>query len=98
MKDSAGFLLPFVTGDAFNFSGFSNRKYDALVDEIVAMKPSPEREAKIIEAEKILLNDQAVVVPLYHYVTTYAVGPRIQKYEVSPLVGVTLFEEVELRK
>jgi oligopeptide transport system substrate-binding protein len=98
LKDPSAFLLPFVTKDPFSFSGFSNARYDALVEEIVSMKPSPEREAKIIKAEKILLNEEAVVVPLYHYVTTYAVGPRIQKYEVSPLVGVTLYEEVELRK
>jgi ABC-type oligopeptide transport system substrate-binding subunit len=98
LKDPAAFLLPFVTKDPFSFSGFSNARYDRLVDEIVSMRPSPEREAKIIQAEKILLNEEAVVVPLYHYVTTYAVGPRIQKYEVSPLVGVTLFEEVELKR
>ncbi len=98
LKDPAAFLLPFVTKDPFNFSGFSNARYDELVDEIVTLRPSPEREAKIFQAEKILLNQEAVVVPLYHYVTTYAVGPRIRKYEVSPLVGVTLFEEVELKK
>ncbi|MBS1962368.1 MAG: peptide ABC transporter substrate-binding protein [Bdellovibrionales bacterium] len=97
MKDPAGFLLAFVTKDPFNFSGFSNARYDALVEEIAGMKPSPEREKKIFEAEKILLNEQAVVVPLYHYVTTFAVGPRVKRYDVSPLVGVTLFEEVELK-
>ena len=97
LKDPAAFLLPFVTKDPFSFSGFSNAKYDALVEEIVSMKPSPARENKIFAAEKILLNEQAVVVPLYHYVTTYAVGPRILKYDVSPLVGVTLFEEVEIK-
>lgn len=98
LKDPAGFLLAFVTKDPFSFSGFSNARYDALVEEIVAMRPSAEREAKIIQAEKILLNEQVVVVPLYHYVTTYAVGPRIRKYDVSPLVGVTLFEEVEMNR
>ena len=97
LKDPAGFLLAFVSKDPFNFSGFSSARYDALVEQIVAMRPSPERETKIFEAENILLHDEAVVVPLYHYVTTYAVGPRIRKYEVSPLVGVTLFEEVELQ-
>jgi oligopeptide transport system substrate-binding protein len=98
MRDPSSFLLPFVTGDPFNFSNYSNSRYDRLVEEIVAMRPSPEREAKIIAAEKILLNEDVVVVPLYHYVSTYAVGPRIKRFDVSPLVGVTLFEEVELDK
>jgi oligopeptide transport system substrate-binding protein len=98
LKDPSAFLLPFVTNDPFNFSHFSNPRYDALVEEIVGMKPSSAREAKILQAEKIILNEQVVVVPLFHYVTTYAVGPRIKKFEVSPLVGVTLFEEVELKK
>ncbi len=97
MHDPAVFLAAFVTKDPFNFSGYSNPAYDRLVSEIVAMKPSSEREKKIIEAQKIVLVKDAVVVPLYHYVTTYAVGPKINRYDVSPFSGVTLFEEVELK-
>ncbi len=97
MQDPAVFLAGFVTKDPFNFSGYSNPKFDRLVDEIVAMRPSAVREAKIIEAQRIVLESDAVVVPLYHYVTTFAVGPRIKTYDVSPLSGVTLFEEVELK-
>lgn len=96
LSDPSAFLLPFVSKDPFNFSGFSNAHYDQLVDEIVSMRRSPERELKIIQAEKILLSEEVAIVPLYHYVTTYAIGPRVLKYDVSPLVGVTLFEEIEL--
>lgn len=96
MQDPAVFFLPFLTGDSFAFTHYANPTYDRLVEEIFAMKPSKEREAKMIEAQKILVEKDAVVVPLYHYVSTYAVGPRILKYEMNPL-GVTLFEEVEMK-
>ncbi len=96
MADPAIFLSPFLSGDPFSFSHYSNPAYDRLVGEIFAMKPSPEREAKMIEAEKILVDQDAVVVPLYHYVSTYAVGPRVAKYEVNPF-GITQFEEVEMK-
>lgn len=96
MQDPAVFFLPFLTGDPFSFVHYSNLTYDRLVEEIFAMKPSKDREAKMIEAQKILVERDAVVVPLYHYVSSYAVGPRVLKYEISPL-GVTLFEEVEMK-
>ncbi|MBC7385447.1 MAG: peptide ABC transporter substrate-binding protein [Cryobacterium sp.] len=97
LRDPTHFLLPFTTKDPYSFSHYSNAKYDRLVEEIVGMMPSKEREAKIIAAQKIILEDDVVVVPLFHYVSTYAVSDRVKKFEMSPLVGVTLFEEVRLR-
>lgn len=96
MQDPALFLSAFATGDPFSFSHYSNSTYDRLVEEIFAMKPSKEREAKMILAQKILVEKDVVVVPLYHYVSTYAVGPRVSKYDVNPF-GITLFEEVEMK-
>lgn len=96
MQDPSLFLTPFMTGDPFSFSHYSNPVYDRLVAEIIAMRPSKEREAKMIEAQRILLEQDVVVVPLFHYVSTFAVGPRVLKYEMNPF-GVTQFDEVEMK-
>jgi oligopeptide transport system substrate-binding protein len=96
MIDPAVHLLPFTTNDPFSFTGYSNPRYDRLIDEIVGMKPSPERERKIVEAQKILIEEDCVVVPVYHYVSTYAVGPRVSKFRMNPL-GYSHFEEIELK-
>jgi ABC-type oligopeptide transport system substrate-binding subunit len=96
MIDPAMYLTPFTTNDPFSFTKYANADYDRLVEEIVALRPSPVREKKIVEAQRILLEEEVLVVPIYHYVSTFAVGPRMTKYGMSP-VGHTLFEEVEMK-
>jgi len=96
MRDPALFLTAFMTDDPFSFSHYSNPTYDRLVAEILSMRPSKEREDKMIEAQRILLEQDVVIVPLYHYVSTFAVGPRLVKFQVNPF-GVTHFEEVEMK-
>jgi oligopeptide transport system substrate-binding protein len=96
MSDPAIYLTPFMSGDPFSFTKYANPKYDRLVEEIVSLRPSPTREKKIVEAQRILLEEDAVIVPIYHYVSTFAIGPRVAKYGMSPL-GYTLFEEVEMK-
>lgn len=97
MQDPTPFLLPFVTRDPFSFSGYANPKYDRLVEEIVGMRPSEKRAEKMKEAQEILISEAVLIVPLFHYMASYAVGPRVAKFPVSPIVGVTLFEEVEMK-
>ena len=96
MIDPAVHLLAFTTKDPFSFSDYSNPKYDALVAQIVGMKPSQARARLIADAQKILLEEDVIVVPIYHYVSTFALGARVAKYGMNPL-GYTRFEEVELR-
>src|SRR5690606_3457237 len=96
MLDPAIHLLPFTTNDPFTFTNYSNPKYDRLIGEIVSMKPSQERSRKIADAQKILLQEDVIVVPVYHYVSTFALGPRVAKYGMNPL-GYTRFAEVEMR-
>lgn len=95
--DPISHLSAFTTGDPNNFSGFANRAYDELVAEIVDLRPGPGRTARIREAQRILVDDEVVVVPLYHYVQTHAVARRVGNFRVNPM-GVIRFDELRLEE
>lgn len=78
-------LMSFVGDDTNNFTGWKNAEYDHLVDEIVTTPNGPERTAKILRAQKILVDDEAVVVPVYHAWQTHVVSPRITGYRANPI-------------
>lgn len=94
--DPIQILEVFTTGSPFNYLKWSDPGYDRLVREIGAMKPGPAREAKIREAQAILVDREAIVVPVYHYVQNHAVGPRVQGFRASPF-GVIRFNELKAR-
>jgi oligopeptide transport system substrate-binding protein len=88
-------LKVFTTGNLNNFSGCSNLKYDALVQEIENLAPGAKRESKIFAAQKILLEDEAAVIPIYHYVQHTAVSPRIKQFKVNS-IGMIQFKDLRL--
>jgi oligopeptide transport system substrate-binding protein len=90
-------LRVFVTGNLNNFSGFSNSKYDSLVQEIEFMNPGTQRENKIFAAQKILLEEEAAVVPLYHYVQQTAVSARVKDFRVNS-TGMIQFRDLSFVK
>ncbi len=94
--DPISHLEVFTTGNPNNYTGWSSPAYDALVREIARMKPGKARAARIVAAQKILLEDETVVVPIYHYVQTHAVSPRVSGFRVSPF-GVIRFDELGVR-
>lgn len=96
MMDPLIFLSAFTTGDPLTFTKYSNPKYDRLVEEIEFLEPGPSRDKKIKAAQKIIVEDEALVVPIYHYVSTQVVGERVETYPVN-FFGNTRFEEVRLK-
>ena len=82
-RDPVVQLQVFVTGNPNNYSGWSNAEYDRLVSQIEESSPGAAREAKIIAAQKILA-DEAVLIPLYHYVQVNAVKPEVEGFIVNP--------------
>lgn len=96
-KDPLIFISPFGTNDPFSFTKTSDVKMDRKISEIRSLPDGPERTAALIAAEKWIVEDEALVVPLYHYVTAYLLGPRIEKLEINPF-GHTRYDEVRLKK
>jgi len=94
--DPISHLQVFMRGNPNNFTGWANDRYDQLVREIESMELGPEREKRVLQAQKILLEDEAVIVPIYHYILNHAVSKRVTGFECNPF-GVVKFGELGLR-
>jgi oligopeptide transport system substrate-binding protein len=94
--DPIQILESFTTGDPNNYLKWSDPDYDRLVREIAALAPGPARERKIREAEEVLVDREAIVVPIYHYVQNHVVAARVQGFKVNPF-GVIRFDELRIR-
>ena len=63
----------FHSSSQFNYGHFSNPEFDRLVDAAAAINDPPERQLAYIEAERILTEEEAAVIPLFH--TLFYVAP-----------------------
>ncbi len=93
--DPISHLKVFTTGNLNNYSGCSNQQYDLLVNQIEGMIPGAAREAKIRQAQKILVEDEAALVPIYHYVQNTGVLPRVRGFQVNSF-GIVQFQDLHL--
>lgn len=78
-----------------NPTGCSHAEYDRIVSEIEIEKSGPKREKLIRDAQKILVDDEAMVIPLFHYVQNYAVSQRVKNFRANPF-GVIRLNELEV--
>jgi oligopeptide transport system substrate-binding protein len=83
-EDPVPHLEVFLTGNPNNYTGASLPRYDALVSRVRRMLPGAERERLIVQAQKILLEEEAIVIPLYHYVQTHMASPGLKGFAVNP--------------
>jgi hypothetical protein len=60
------------------------------------MSPGPDRQERIFEAQRLLVDEEAVIVPLYHYVQTHAVAEAVAGFRVNPF-GMIRFDELSVR-
>jgi oligopeptide transport system substrate-binding protein len=93
--DPVPHLQVFTSGNPNNYTGWSSAKYDGLVRDVEGMPPGPARLKKILAAQEILLEDDVVIVPIYHYVQNHAVSKRVKEFHVSPF-GAIPFDEIRL--
>lgn len=59
----------FATGSQYNYGSFSNPSFDRLVERAANSSDPAERQIMYIQAERILCETEAVIIPIYH--TTY---------------------------
>jgi oligopeptide transport system substrate-binding protein len=90
--DPNTFLSCWITGDGNNRTGWSSRRYDALLREAAREVDPPRRFAILREAEALLL-DEGPTIPIYHYSTNELVKPYVHgihqtALDVHPLTYV----------
>src|SRR5262249_36775587 len=90
-------LSSFQGDDPNNPTGWKNAEYDRIVDELSTMPSGPKRLAKIRRAQRILVAEDAIVIPLFYSLTQYVVSPRLKGLRANPL-NVVRFEELSLRE
>ncbi len=79
--DPNTFLAMFISGDGNNRTGFSNRRYDELIAEANATVDQERRFEIFREAETLLVEEEAVIAPIYYYV-------GVQLYHADKLGGI----------
>jgi len=67
VNDPDNFLREIFHSDSeYNFGRFANRDFDKLVDTAVQSKNASERQVTYIQAERLLCESEAALIPLYH--------------------------------
>ncbi|MHA0855833.1 peptide ABC transporter substrate-binding protein [Paenibacillus sp. CMAA1364] len=66
-NDPMNFIDLWTTGGGNNDTGFSNAAYDQLVKDARVSQDNVERMASMAKAEKILIEDEQAILPIYYY-------------------------------
>ncbi len=74
--DPTTFIEMFVTDGGHNQTGWSNRKYDQLVEAAYAEVDAKKRQQLLIDAETILLAELPIL-PIYHLTSPFLLSPCV---------------------
>ncbi len=83
--DPSTFLEVFDSASGNNWTGWRNADYDRLLKEARRTLDTSSRIAFYNTAEKILLQKDVVILPLFYQKNSALIGPRVRKLELSPL-------------
>ncbi len=89
-NDPGSFLDLFVTGNPYNRGRYANPAYDELIKE-ASIKNGNDLEARwqnYLDAEKLLLETDAGIIPVYQVVEGHLRNPKIKGY-VSHTAGAS---------
>ena len=81
-NDPNTFLDMFVSDGPNNNTGWSNAKYDQLIDQAKSAANPNQRMAILRDAEAILLEDMPIV-PIYFYVSINMVRPHVKGFHAN---------------
>jgi oligopeptide transport system substrate-binding protein len=85
--DPMTFLDLFESTSAYNTSGYKNERYDQLIRDARKEADSAKRMDMLLEAERILLEDDAAIAPWRFYGAAYLVRPTIKNFVAQPYGG-----------
>ena len=83
--DAANFFEVFRTGAGSNRTGWGDAEFDRIVEEARDLQDPRVRAERYQQAERILLQDQVAIFPLFHRKNTVLVGRRVGSLKISPL-------------
>ncbi|MCM0604866.1 MAG: peptide ABC transporter substrate-binding protein [Xanthomonadaceae bacterium] len=83
-SDPIPHLEVFTTNNPNNKTGWSSKSYDDLIAKIRKTPSGNARVTLIHSALKILLDDERVIIPVYHYKQLHAVSTKVKGFSVNP--------------
>ena len=97
-NDPMDFLGAYTTDSPFNQSGFSSAEYDRLVAEARVETDPTRRLQQLVRAEKILIEDEAVVAPTFHQGFTRLIRPSVEGLVFHPYGAFVDFKYASIRE
>ena len=71
----------FYTGNGNNNCGYSDPRFDHLIDRGRTAEPTTLQRYRLFEQAEPLLNERCAYVPLYYYATRHLVKPYLQGWQ-----------------
>ena len=81
--DPNTFLEIFVTGGKNNRTGWSDARYDALIEQ-AREEPDVARRMELLSRAEAILLEELPILPIYAYTTNNAVNPRLGGFFENP--------------
>ena len=97
-NDPIDFLGVWITDSPLNQSGFSNLKYDRLVANAKVETDPIRRFQQLARAEKILIDDEAVLAPTFHVCFTRLIRPSVEGLVFHPYGVFVDFKYASIRE
>lgn len=79
-NDADNFLNLLKSGVNYNYGGWSNAEFDALINEANATVDVEARAAMLRQAEELALAETAAI-PIYYYLARNVVSPKVKGFE-----------------
>jgi len=76
--DAFNLMGQFVTDDFFNFTNYTNPEYDRLMRAAAVETNAPRRTQLMIQAEKILIQQDMAIAPLYTNTQVVLQNPKLK--------------------
>ena len=92
--DPLTFLNLFTSTNGNNWTGWSDKHYDAIIDA-ATVEPDPTRRSELFQQAEAQLLEASPLTPIYHGAQTYLIDPAVKHWEAS-LLGFHRYKYVEL--
>ena len=88
--DTDAFLKLFVSSSDSTWTHWKNPAFDKSVTEAVSEMSPEQRSSAYDSAQRILLETDVVMLPLYFRSTDYLVKPTVKHLEMTPMTSIFL--------
>jgi oligopeptide transport system substrate-binding protein len=83
-NDPMTFLDLWHSDTPLNYSSYQNKRYDKLIDSAKVEPDEQVRMEQLIKAERLIVEDQAVIAPVFHQGAALLVRPSVKNWVQHP--------------